>query len=299
MDPRTYYAAQSPITDPGAHARLFADLPGTIDGLCRVAQRLIIHYMLGEMYGYRIPEARLAEVNLRTMAKMLARIVELDNRPLAEARPPEKRLVGCCRDTAALFCAMARHLGVPTRVRVGFAGYFTRTDPDFYCSHTIAEIWDTDERRWRLVDPELDDLAIRENNIRFDVHDVPRDQFLVGGKAWQMCRAQEADPNRFGVSGFGDMKGLPFVRGNLVQDLAALNKMELLNWDCWGIMLKSLETYTDQEWKLLDRVAVLTQAGDDAWPEMQALYEAEAGLKVPAVIMCYNPVGASGEVTLP
>ena len=87
MEPRTYYATQSPITDPGAHARLFADLPGTIDGLSRAVQGLCIHYMAGEIYGYRIPEARLAEVNLRTMARMLARIVELDNRPLAEARP--------------------------------------------------------------------------------------------------------------------------------------------------------------------------------------------------------------------
>jgi hypothetical protein len=128
-----------------------------------------------------------------------------------------------------------RHYSVPwrvtrefARVRVGFAAYFTKFDPDFNCSHVVAEMWDSSAKRWRLVDPELDNLSIRENNIQFDVHDTPRDQFLVGGKAWQMCRAGQADPSKFGVSGFGDMKGLPFVRGNLIQDLAALNKMELL-----------------------------------------------------------------------
>ena len=297
-DPLDYYARQSPLTDPGRYAGLFAGLPHTIAGLCQVVQGLLIHYMGGERYGFQIPQERLAEVNTRYMEQMLARIVELDGRPLAEPRPPEKRLVGCCRDTAALFCAMARHQGLPTRSRYGFAVYFTRWDPDFNCSHVIAEVWDRGEKRWRLVDPELDDLAIRENAIRFDVHDVPREQFLVGGKAWQMCRAAGADPDKFGVSGFGNMKGLPFVRGNLIQDLAALNKMELLNWDCWGIMLKDLEAYTDEEWRLLDKVAVLTQAGNEAFAEMQAIYEAEAGLKVPRAVMCFNPVGKSSEVTL-
>jgi Transglutaminase-like superfamily len=298
MDPLAYYAAQSTLTDPGEYARLFADLPGDIGGLCRVVQGVCIHYMLGEMYGYEIPKERLAEVNTRYMDKMLARIIELDDRSLTEPRPPEKRFVGCCRDTATLFCAMARHQGIPTRTRVGFASYFTKFDPDFNCSHVVAEMWESSANRWRLVDPELDDLSIRENNIQFDVHDVPRDQFLVGGKAWQMCRAGEADPNKFGVSGFGDMKGLPFVRGNLIQDLAALNKMELLNWDCWGLMLRGMGEHTDEELRLLDKVAVLTQAGHEALPNIQAAYEAEASLKVPRVLMCYNPVGEPSQVTL-
>jgi hypothetical protein len=299
MDPLAYYATQSPITDPGENAGLFADLPDTIDGLCRVVQGLYIHYMGGERYGYEIPEGRLTEVNIRYIEKMLARIIELDDRPLTEHRPPEKRLVGCCRDAATLFCAMARYQGIPTRARYGFAAYFTRLDPDFNCSHVVAEFWDSSEKRWRLVDADLDELAIQENDIPFDVVDVPRDQFLVGGKAWQMCRAGESDPNRFGVSGFGDMKGLPFVRGNLIQDLAAQNKMELLNWDCWGLMLRGMGAHTDEELRLLDKVAVLTQASHQALPEIQAIYEAEADLKVPGVVMCLNPVGAPSEVTLP
>ncbi len=295
----TYYTTQSSFTDPGAKARLFAGLPGTIDGLRRVVQGVYLHYMEGERYGFTLSQERLAEVNLRYTDKMLARIIELDDRPLTEPRPPEKRLVGCCRDAATLFCAMARHQGIPSRVRSGFAAYFTKLNPDVNCSHIIAEFWDSRERRWRLVDAELDELAIQENNIQFDVDDIPRDQFLVGGKAWQMCRTGAADPDRFGVAGFTDMKGLPFVRGNLILDLAAQNKMELLNWDCWGLMLRGLGAHTDEELRLLDKVAVLTQAGNEALSEMKALYEAEASLKVPAVIMCYNPVGESFEVTLP
>jgi len=82
MDLLTYYAQQSPITDPAEYVGLFADLPRDIAGLCRVS-------------------------------KMLACLVELDDRLLTEARPPEKRLIGCCHDFASLFCAMARHQGIP------------------------------------------------------------------------------------------------------------------------------------------------------------------------------------------
>ena len=296
MDPLAYYATQSQITDPGKHAGLFADLPNTIDGLCKVVQGIYIHYNEGEMYNYQIPGARLPEINIRYVEKMLARIAELDTRPLTETRPPEKRLVGYCRDAATLFCAMARHQGIPARHRVGFATYFAGTSLDLPGSHEIAEYWDTDEGCWRLVDPHLDALTIQKNNIQFDLCDVPQEQFLVGGKAWQMCRAGDADPNGFGI---GDFRGLWFIRNNMIQDLAAQNKMEPLNWDNWGLMLKDMETHTEEEWRLLDQVAALTQASNEAFTEMRAIYEAEIGLKVPRVIKSYSPVGAPCEVTLP
>ena len=65
MDPLAYYATQSPITDPGEHARLFADLPSTVDGRCRVVHGVTIHYMEGGVHGYEIPEERLPEINTR------------------------------------------------------------------------------------------------------------------------------------------------------------------------------------------------------------------------------------------
>ena len=295
MDPLAYYTTQSSITDPGENMGLFADLPRTIDGLCRVVQGLGLHYKTGEMYGYQIPKERLPEINTRYIDKILGRIIELDERPLIEPRPPYKRLICSCSDFTTLFCAMARHQGMPSRARVGFAAYFTKANPDFNVSHEIAEVWDSNEKRWRLVDAELDDIALQKNDIGFDTHDVPRDQFLVAGQVWQTCRAGRADPNRFGV---GNIKGLGIIRGNLIQDLAAQNKMELLNWDCWGLMLSEVETHTDEQRRLLDKVALLTQAGSEALSEIQAIYEAQPFLKVPRVITCYDPVGKPSEITL-
>ncbi len=106
--------------------------------------------------------------------------------------------------------------------------------PDHFEDHWVTEYWNQEQSRWIFVDAQLDDLQREVLKINFDTLDVPRDQFIVGGKAWQMCRSGEQDPDKFGIF---DMHGLGFVRGNLVRDVASLNKMELLPWDCWGVIL--------------------------------------------------------------
>jgi len=293
MDPLVYYTKQSPITDPGKYAKLFCNLPNDIEGLCRVVQGLIIHYLDGEkLFDYTIPDDRLPEVDICYLEVMLARILQLDDRPLTEPRPPEKRLVGCCRDFATMLCAMARHKNIPARTRVGFGAYF---DPGFYVDHEIVEYWDVRNKCWRLVDPEMSELHIRVYKIPFDTRNVPRDQFIVGGLAWCLCRTGEADPDRFGHGSDSDIKGWWFIRHRLIHDLAALNKMELLLWNAWGLMEREP---TEEEIALLDKVALLTQAGNEVFPQVRKIYENETRLKVPAVVTKYSPVAAPNQMKL-
>ena len=42
--------------------------------------------------------------------------------------------------------------------------------------------------RWRIVDAQLDALQREALAIDFDPLDVPRRQFITGGRAWHMCR---------------------------------------------------------------------------------------------------------------
>lgn len=273
----TYYTQQSELTRPGDYAHLLADLPGEIPALCRIVQGLILHY-----FNEAANEDRYDERNLRYIEKMLARMVELDDSPLTVARPPQKRLIGCCRDFATLFCAMARHQGIPSRVRVGFAAYF---NPDFYHDHVVAECWDAGEQRWHLVDPVLEDRHIAKYRTQFNQYDVPRDQFIVGGLAWQMCRLGQADPDTFGFKPETRFKGWWFMRDKLVQDLAALNKRELLLWDYWGMSLRDL---MDEDRALLDRVANITQTDNAHFDDMQQLYNGEADLRVPLIVESYR-----------
>jgi hypothetical protein len=215
-------------------------------------------------------------VQLRTVPRQLARIVELDPRPLDQPRPLDRKLVGNCRDFSVMLCAMLRRQGVPARARCGFGAYFI---PNHYEDHWVCECWDARQGRWVLVDAQLDALQREAMRIPFDPLDVPRDQFLTGGVAWQMCRRGQADPDRFGIF---DMKGMWFIRGDLLRDLFALNKVEILPWDHWGLMSKDEKDLTAEDMALLDRAAELTLAGDEALDEIRRACENEPALRMPA-----------------
>jgi hypothetical protein len=297
LDPLSYYAGQSDMTDPGAMSERLAGLPRDLASLQRVARDLVIHYRGDDPAGHGIPDERLTEVDTRYADAMLARLVELDDRPLTETRPPVNRLVGCCRDFTVLFLAMTRKAGIPARARIGFATYFIA---GFNVDHEVAEVWDAGEGRWRLVDAELgDDHADPNDGARVDPLDVPRDRFLVAGRVWQLCRRGEADPETFLVApelDIPDTRSWPYLRHNVVHDLAALNKVEMILWDDCGL---TEEPDLDRDLELLDRVAAATAAADPDLSELRRLYETEPGLRVPAAVTSYSPVvGGPREVAL-
>jgi hypothetical protein len=75
-----------------------------------------------------------------------------------------------------------------------------------------------------------------------------------------------------------------FIAGNVLRDLAALNRMELLPWDVWGLMQMNDAGLLDGEkGTLLDRVAAVTLAGDATLPEVRAIYEDDR-LRVPPMV---------------
>ncbi|HUX78026.1 MAG TPA: transglutaminase-like domain-containing protein [Anaerolineae bacterium] len=275
-NPMGYYAGPGLMTDAAGHADLFDGLPTEIPVLCQVVQGLLLHVFWAERYGVELSEERQREVEIRQVSEMLARIQGMDDRPLTVDRPLDKKLVGNCRDFSVLLCAMLRARGVPARARCGFGAYFT---PGMYEDHWVCEYWNGDEGRWVLVDAQLDALQREVLGIPFDPCDVPRDQFLVGGKAWRMCRAGEADPEKFGIF---DMHGLWFIRGDLVRDLLALNKVEVLPWDGWGVIAKPDEELSPDDIALLDRVAELTFVDAPPFAEVRAIYEGDARLRTPA-----------------
>jgi hypothetical protein len=281
--------SQSPVTAPGGMARQLTDLPTELAALQRSARGLVIHYRAENPLAHGIPEERLAEIDSRYAETMLDRLAELDDRPLGQRRAPSERLVGCCRDFTVLFLSMARELGIPSRARVGFATYFV---PGFNLDHEVAEVWDADARRWRLIDAELDDDHVDPNDgERIDPLDVPRDRFLVAGTAWQLCRAGEADAETFVVSPELEIemtRGWPYLRHNLVHDLAALNKVEMLLWDSWGLIEQA--DVSDRDLELLDRLAASTASADPDLLELRRLYADEPGLRVPGTVTSYSPL---------
>jgi hypothetical protein len=267
-----YYRSPGPMTGLGPHTRLADALPTDVAAVRDIVQGLVLHVFWAERYGIKLSKERTAELNLRRVDRQLSRLLELDRSPLAQARPLERRLVGNCRDFSVILTALLRSKGIPARARCGFGTYFL---PGRYEDHWVCEHWDGSAGRWKLVDAQLDGFQRETLKIDFDPLDVPRDRFVVGGDAWLMCRSGGADPERFGIH---DLHGLWFVRGDLVRDFLALNKVEVLPWDHgWG----HLGAEDEAAYPVMDRVARLTLGGDEAFDEIRALCLRDPGFAPP------------------
>jgi hypothetical protein len=121
--------------------------------------------------------------------------------------------------------------------------------------------------------------------------DVPRDAFLVGGLAWQDCRRGDRDPQRFGVGSLG-LTGMWEVQGNVLRDLAALAKVEVLPWDNWGLIDQHYDSLGDDDRELLDRAATISAAGGPS-EVARTLLDADDRLRPPAALG-HRPEDVSG-----
>jgi hypothetical protein len=130
-----------------------------------------------------------------------------------------------------------------------------------------------------MVDPQMDEFQQGVLKLPFDPLDMPAGHFITGGRAWQMCRSEGADPGKFGIF---EMSGMEFVRGNLLRDFLALNKVEILPWDGWKPLFDQPYPEMDPaDLALLDRLAGLTLAGDEAFLEIRSIFEADPRLHFP------------------
>jgi hypothetical protein len=211
---------------------------------------------------------------------MLERLLALDNQPLTVTRTADKRLACRCHNFTRFLVAMLRAKSIPARSRCGFGAYF---NAGYFEDHWVCEYWNATEARWVLVDPQLDEMWRAKLRIDFEVLDAPRDRFLVASDAWALCRTGKADPAQFGI-GFANLRGLWFVAGNLVRDVAALNKMEMLPWDVWGAMPQPNEDLNNEQLGFFDKLAELTCRPDASFAELRTRYESDARLRAPPTV---------------
>ncbi|KXO91184.1 transglutaminase-like domain-containing protein [Tsukamurella pseudospumae] len=222
-----------------------------------------------------LSEARLAENQIRPAPELALRLLSLENKPLTELREPGQRVVGTCRHFAVLACALLRHRGIPARVRCGFATYF---EEERAVDHWVIEYRIAQHDRWVRLDPEILGQTVVEHP-----EDLAEGLFLSGAEAWMAFRRGEIDASRFGVHGTENW-GPAEIRGNLVKDLAALNKVEMLPWDEWGRMTEAYDGETGPDYDmLLDRVAAICISDDPT--EIATIYR-NPDLTVPDTLVC-------------
>lgn len=294
MPIHAYYTQQSPITSPGRFAYLFDELPDDLPELCRIVRGLVRHYADDEGPKNIVPVERFREMDMRYVETILAKIMDYNASPLSHSRESAERIVGVCRDNSILICSILRHKHIPARLRAGFVNYVI---PGLYLDGIFLEYWDTKQHKWCLVDTRTRQEYLDQFHYYFNLYDVPRDRFLLAADAWKFCRENKIPANLFG---FKNYRGLHQVRNRLMQDLAFLNKTEVLIWDIWGLMCLG-----DNPWvvaaehlPVLDDLSQLIREHSYDLIKLQDCYQNSADLRVPANVSVCNPFFEMRDVVL-
>jgi len=224
--------------------------PGALFG---VVQGLVLHEHAFRRLGLAIAPDQLADWDV-SAGQVLEQALRLDPAPLAERRPPERRVAGQCFHSAVLFCALLRNRGLPARARCGFASYL---QPGAWVCHWVTERWDGG--RWVCDDADI------------GRHDLDAGAFRSAGRAWLACRRDGDGPGSYGIGqGWGWLE----LRGSLLSDAAALVKDERFTFDIWELAQPPPEPDAAEDaW--LDRLAELTLE-DERIPQLREQIKANA-----------------------
>jgi hypothetical protein len=265
-----FYADPGRLTEVSRHEELLKGLPDDLGELTRIIQGVGIYDVVApDFYAVR----RFTTAASATCWPVCSRSMTL-RLPLRDRQSCGCSVVAEDSRDCLLGCY---GLAVPARARCGFAAYL---NPGHFEDHWVGEVWNAEERHWRLVDAQLDEVWRTQLKIDDDVLDIPRNRFLVAADAWRRCRVGEEDPETFGIT-FGGLHGLWFVAGSLVRDLAALNKMEMLPWDVWGAQPAPDQALDKDRLAFFDELAALTQDPDSSFDALRRRYQSDDHLRVP------------------
>jgi hypothetical protein len=287
----SFYREQSALSSPGRYASLYEGLPAEVHELCRLIQGYMIHmFWIGDADNYGVTPQSFKdvgrdinrEINLRTVEERLGFLLQLDDRPLAEARTPGDRVVGNCRDYSLLLASMLRHQGVPARVRSGVARYFYPDEVRLE-DHFICEFWNQADGRWQQADAQIDDLQKRVLGCSLDMADLPPNQFLDAGESYYELKEGRIEPDKIGIF---DWLGEQYVNYKLVSDLACVCSVEVLPWEGWGICDTNVQdALSDDDLALLEELAAILAAlrtDPGQFPRARDLFASHPKLKLPA-----------------
>ena len=269
----------------------------------QVAQGLIVHDMWLSRYGIKDRPEQWRKVCATSAHDMLSQVASLrkDGLSLAVPRSPEERIIACCREFTVLAVALFRAKGIAARARCGFALYLA--EHGNYEDHWMCEYWNGTQ--WIAIDPQIDpfqqsvfqnyarttkdiDPGYRAMLLSLDPMNLTEKHFINAGIAWKMYRGGKADPEKFGIGSdpkkfnLETLYGAWFIRGQLLRDFAALNKIEPVpflvrldfgqDWKAWRLLSAKDEDLSKEDLRLLDVVADLCVKPDDNLDEIRRLF---------------------------
>ncbi len=257
-----YFARSGPTTDLSDYSDLTDELPSDPDALAEIVRGLLIHEGVVAHLSLRFPAERFADRKRTGAASIVRCVLDLDPAALSVERPGQTRMIGYCYHFAVLHCAFLRAKGVPARARCGFAAYYRK---DAWIDHWVVEYWNGGG--WVLIDPDS------------GRSDLSSDDFHNAGLAWALCREGHGDPARHGNH---VLWGWDELRGSLINDIGALNKVEVGEWSwCDRIDVEHRDRANAALDVQLDSLARMVSS-DAAFNELARSYQRDPGLQPPA-----------------
>ncbi len=185
----------------------------------------------------------------------------LKDRKLPLSTQPSDRAVLSCDHHSLLFVSFLRNMGVAARVRTGFSTYIVK---DQLIPHWIAEVYDEENKKWMIIDPER------------QIQNVDRSSFLFASEAWK----QNMVNSRYflSYSGFPGVQGLKYA---LLCDLNCVFKNELLSYE-WrlkihnrkkpSVVRATYENLSEEQKNDINRIAEIMVNPDDNSNELWQIY---------------------------
>ncbi len=275
----TFYLQFSQYTYPGLYRdSLKLTLPDRVKDIGFLVRKSFIHGRTLEngnigsntdlRYGdvTKIPWYRQKEDDVFvTAAAMLVELYRRDRRGLVADRLSENKLVLTCRFTSILMASLLKTKGIPARVRSGFAPYFNPNGPHKGKSddHWITQYWHKTELRWVSIDVD----GSLEDDIPFDLYDIPGGEFEFSAESWLNVRKGKIDADHF-LNG-GGYSGLTVVAWELFYDFHCLMNSEIPYYHHPEmVLLKNFDKNGEEQLTEIDRLAELMIKPDDNFDQL-------------------------------
>lgn len=294
------YRTHSDVTFPGVSKDRIGDLPENVADLIEVVAGLLIHFETdAQLLDRNVVEGRKVEIDSRYVSTIVSRILRLDDAPLSVARPPEKRLLSTCRDSAVLLCALLRNTGIPARVRYGFSHVFYEPRQVIH-DHVVVEYWTGED--WRIADSRLSRAFRRRHDLaHLNPVGISPDLFIPGGDAWRRVRTSQVPARAFSDLRGDDGYGLWKVRNLMIYDLTSLCGFEPLLWDAWGVMLlqpPGVPPHAIEQLEFLDEMAECATISSEECAALIARFSMAKGIYPENQIISFSPVSGRHTVDL-
>lgn len=260
-----FYKQTSPFTDLGYYKEFAKKLPNDIEELCVLQRKQIIHPVAfkdknirnkkecfwGDMTKVPITRLDYEDDIFPTGQSILAELLR-KNPNYTTTREAKDKVHVTCRGQAILLASILKAKEIPARTRSGFAEYI-KYDGIYY-DHWITEYFDKKENRWKLVDA---DEHCSDDEIGFDLNNIPYDKFLFGANAWLGLRKNKYKEETILYSSDPVTLGLKAAIRGLFYDFHSLMNDEIIFLHIPKYICEKNYNLSEEELNELDNLAKL------------------------------------------